>query len=224
MTLLRFKFVIHLSRIRALVLIPLLGSCSTATKDAQISSQAAESFDNTAESTAALLPHPAVANAAATRQLVIGQTTLAEEDLSKCRQESIASAQQALSKESLLEAIQLTKASVSQNPSFFHWCFYNSAQKLDWDLEERLAGSAMIQRVDLFSHSMKAMFILARALDEHFGQEDYFIFLRQRYISISQEHFARNLREIGPPLGKPKWIQPPKKHEKPAQTFGDLSP
>ena len=85
---------------------------------------------------------------------------------------------------------------LEKNPEVVHWCFFSLLEKLDILLNQD--KYSIDQKSDLFSTSMTQLWILARSLDLFYEVEDYFLFLRERYLNISKIIFGRRLKVVLP--------------------------
>lgn len=139
--------------------------------------------------------HPQKANAWATRMLVNTSMQQPQDKISECIEQISAIAKDSGNQDDMAKAVSQTRALVSQNLPLYHHCYYQIAARLD----DRLAkgGALMTDMAYQFFESTKAMWIMARALDEVTGKKLYFSYLKSRYIQISRDTFGRKVGPIG---------------------------
>lgn len=144
------------------------------------------------------LKHPREANAWATRVLVSTTNDQPQDKIFECMEQIAAIAKDAGNQEVMRDAIVQTKTMVGQNLPLYHQCYYQIAARLD----DRLAqgGVLLTAMANQFFDTMKAMWIMARALDAAAGGRRYFNYLRGRYIQISRDVFGRNVSPVALPF------------------------
>lgn len=89
-----------------------------------------------------------------------------------------------------------------KNPELYHWCFYRIATLIDWSLEKD-DGVLPREKMPRFFNRMKALWALARVLDNIYSTRMYFSYIRIRYMQISKDYFGRPLEVVTSPLGEP---------------------
>jgi hypothetical protein len=144
------------------------------------------------------LKHPQKANAWATRVLISTSTDQPQEKIAECMEQIGAIARDAGNQDDMQRAIVQTRTLVSQNLPLYHQCYYQIAARLD----DRLAqgGVLVTTMASQFFETMKAMWIMARALDAAAGGRRYFNYLKGRYIQISRDVFGRNVSPVALPF------------------------
>lgn len=161
--------------------------------------------------------HPKEATAWATQVLLLAHRQPDPKLVSNCFDQAEALVADAGNEEALLAAKQLLIDNVRREQTVFHWCFYQMMHELDQNLRRheidfRGLGASFLE-------GMKKLWLLAEALDETTEHQQYFEYLRERYIQISKDVFGRSVGVIGSPLngrmGPPRLPDPDK--AKPAQ-------
>lgn len=147
------------------------------------------------------LPHPKRPNAHVTKFMVMTASLPPQEKLDKCRQEILTLSASALNPEMMAATEKKVAEIVSQALTLYHWCFYESMVVLDDKLENDGLGVRLEEMTLAFSKNMKALWILALALDEVTSSHRYFDYLRVRYVQLSRDYFARDTVIIAPPFG-----------------------
>ncbi len=147
------------------------------------------------------LNHPKAASRWRTRELIMTSNITMKEEIESCKNELIALNANALSPETLLSSRNLLTQSIVENVEAYHWCFYLSMLDLDNKLDAADINMNFTSKYGMFVQRMKALWILARALDAAIGSKKYFGYLRRRYKDISQGHFGRSVEVISAPLG-----------------------
>ncbi len=147
-------------------------------------------------------PHPTSASSFATQRLLMVARLPKQTRLDACKDELRTLGKEIRSRESLLQSEESFVGAISKNPTFYHWCFYYSTGQLNQRLENAERVASLQALATDFTHSMKGLWILARALEHATGNAQYFRFLRERYIEASQQYFGRNLDVLRQPLGE----------------------
>lgn len=150
------------------------------------------------------LPHPKRATAAITQFLVMTNQMPPRDRLEQCREETQALARSALNSEVLALTTKRVADVVNNSLSVYHWCFYYSMVIIDDKLQGDGFGTLLSEQTFNYSMSMKAVWILAIALDQATSGHRYFDYLRARYVQISRDFFARDIVPIAPPFGRPR--------------------
>jgi hypothetical protein len=150
------------------------------------------------------LMHPSAANRRATQRLLL-ETQLPDlKQLQQCDDLLIATTQEAINELMILQAQKKLYQEVERNEVLYHWCFYYTVQSF----EHRLDATRLALKADFFAKYMKALFVLARALDYYYESPTYFGYIRRRHIEWSRHHFGKSLVPISPPLGDENRIVP----------------
>lgn len=162
------------------------------------------------------LVHPTAPTAIATQSLLYQQKNLPTAQLSACMQSLRELALASQNETDLVLTSQKLAAKAAKEPQLYHWCFYSHIAALD----QRLRTSRTVPLRDLaqdFVTTMSELWLLAKALEQCLSEREYFSYLRQRYVTLSQQNFGRNLGVIGPALDLPPPPEPPS--QKPAGLF-----
>ena len=146
-------------------------------------------------------PHPKNASAWNTRALVMTHPLPAQDKLNACSSQLQVVTENVLNQDQLLSSEQQILYEIKQSLDVYHWCFYSEMMKIDQKLRNDNMDMRFDEKNQYFLGAMKAMWILARALDQASNEEQYFKFLQKRYIQMSNEFFARDVDVLGPPLG-----------------------
>lgn len=150
------------------------------------------------------LEHPKKATAWHTRHLVTTTPQPAAERITDCIEQVTTIAEEAGNQDDMLAAPELVRALAVKDPALYHFCFYQLAGRLDERLQ--VGGPLMSEVATVFFETMKALWIMARALDLAAAttgaprEERYFSYLRKRYVDLSREYFGREVEIVGPPL------------------------
>ena len=88
---------------------------------------------------------------------------------------------------------------IEKKPEVSHWCFFTILNNLDKFLDYEIEKISV--KKEMFSKKMTQLWVLSKSLDAFFEVEDYFLFLRSRYLSLSQKVFGRRLKIISPSVG-----------------------
>lgn len=153
-------------------------------------------------------PHPKHATASDTRTFLTTSPQPSVEKIAECIEQVTTLANEAGNQDDMVTAPEALKALVAIDTTLYHFCFYQLVNRLD----ERLAigGPLMGELATVFFDTMKALWIMARALDRVTGQDRYFTYLRARYVQMSQDYFGRDVQVVAPPLGRPRPPEPAK--------------
>lgn len=127
------------------------------------------------------------------KSLLMTEKKPEEAQLMECRKELLALSQSLLNPSDLLSSQQKLMPEVSQNRSLYHWCFYYSMMIIDSKLKDDALGMSLTEKIRNFHQEMKALWIVATTLSQITNNPQYFKYLRQRYVKISEDHFARQL-------------------------------
>jgi hypothetical protein len=160
-----------------------------------------------------LIKHPANNSRSVLKRLVMDSQLPSQQDLAQCQDEIRLLAKNTLNDRDLINHQQELVQAAGQARQLYHWCFYQSLDELYHQLEMDAMDQTYKAQVEQFHRDMKALWILAISLDQLFKKSQYFPYLRQAYIKLSQRLFARDLETISDPLGNPQ-LQP--KPQKPA--------
>lgn len=146
--------------------------------------------------------HPKDSNPWTLKAMIMTVNRPADEDMIRCRNEIFALSQDSFNEASLLTAQQKMIPEFKENRIRYHWCFYYSMMTLDTKLNSDALGVTMKSKLASFQKEMKTLWILARGLDQAYQTEEYFTYLRKRYLTISKKHFSRPLEIYAPPIGQ----------------------
>lgn len=160
-------------------------------------------------------PHPKRPTEWATRKLLMLYDLPPGEKLKGCKQDAMAIADESRNQEDLIEARDQMQLLLDKDPVFYHWCFYTFMTLVDQKMEA--PGSRLDDRARDFIDSMRALWIVGTALDDHYETDRYFNYLRARYVAMSRDYFGRSLevfkeglRSQGPsPIKKNKKLAKP---------------
>ena len=147
--------------------------------------------------------HPLSTYPFSTQRLLMYAKIPDDSRLKACDEEFTKLGESVRSREGMLSAQAATSGAVQQNPTFYHWCFYNTIGRINQDLENSERVSSISNLATRFTFSMKGLWVLARSLEDATGEDRYFKFLRTRYIEVSEQYFARRLNILKGPLGGP---------------------
>lgn len=140
-------------------------------------------------------PHPKHASAWETQALLLAHKQPDLENIANCQSDISLIAADANNERAILSAKKNILVKIEKNAEIYHWCFYSMMRGLDAEIDK--TEFTMKERVQLFLEKMRQLWILARALDQFHGENQYFSYLRQRYVQISQNSFGRVLNVIG---------------------------
>ena len=143
----------------------------------------------------ATFPHPAKATAEATKILLAAHGAEAAEGLADCRSQIEAIGARATSEGALMGAYEEVLPIVEDDEEGYHWCFFATAADFDRQLDN--VSLTLEQKTNQFLTVYRALWPLAKALDELTGGEGYFSYLQTRYLAISAEYFGRELEPSG---------------------------
>ncbi len=140
--------------------------------------------------------HPKEATAWYTRKLIMIQQQPPKESILECKTTVESLSKEADSLQLLDEAAVNMKWHLTSAAKTYHWCFYQLMADLDLKLEKDLP--LLQEKKELFLSKMRSLWIMARALDANStsSENTYMIYLRKRYLDISQHEFGRNLEVI----------------------------
>lgn len=144
---------------------------------------------------------PETANARDTRLLLVTSTLPAQDRLQSCQNEMKALAQNIRNLEDLILQKKRILYEIGQNSNLYHWCFFKLVTVLDNKLQNDDLGIRLEVRYQNFNLYMKALWILAAALNDTLSTRRYLVYLRTRYIQISRDFFGRQIDVIRAPLG-----------------------
>lgn len=162
------------------------------------------------------LKHPKAPTSWNTRLVIMTNPIPEPEKLEACQAQLAVVGEAATSPDTLLGAENQVYYEVRQNIDTYHWCFYFSMMKLDDVLENEFMDISVEERNQRFVKTMKALWLLARALDRSVGGEVYFTYVKKRYIQLSRDYFARDVEALSPPLGEDQGSMANPQGKKPA--------
>lgn len=142
------------------------------------------------------LPHPSNASAEATKILLAAHGAEVAEGVADCRSQIEAIGSRATSEGTMMAALEDILPAVEKDQEGFHWCFFATAADLDRQLDNSTLN--LEQKAEKFLVTYRALWPLAKALDQMMEDEGYFSYLQKRYLSISAEYFGRELEPSGP--------------------------
>ncbi len=127
------------------------------------------------------------------KSLLMTEKKPEEVRLVECRKEMLAISKSLINTADLLSSQGKIFPEINQNQKLYHWCFYYGMMIVDSKLKSDALGTTLSQKIHNFHQEMKALWILATTLSKATNDPQYFNYLRQRYIKISEDHFARRL-------------------------------
>lgn len=155
------------------------------------------------------LSHPDKPTAWDTQTLLLRQNNRFSGEITKCQAELAEASELATNEESLINAKNTLIPIVEKNISPYHWCFYAMMRDLDTILDA--TTFTINQKADIFQKDIKKLWILARVLVTITNDDEYFDYLRQRYIDLSTQIFGRQIEVVGNSLDER--LSAPKKQE-----------
>lgn len=195
----------HLSLALFCLMAPAFSACTTPSSQLDDREEWSDDVEDREDEQRGHLPHPAKATAYATRVLIAtrggGRTAGVTSwpgtaRLGTCSDEIRALARESTSQEQLMRAQMDLTESVGQDPTLYHFCFYNVMVELDQKLDE--GGPVMTELASEFFAGFRALWILGRSLDAVTGKTTYFDYVRKRYVQVSKDYFGRDLEIYAP--------------------------
>ena len=146
-------------------------------------------------------PHPKDNESWTLKSMMMTEARPEEGTLIECRKEIQAISSELINSADLPNAQQKLFAEVNQNQKLYHWCLYYSLMIVDSKLKSDALGKTLSQKLQNFHKEMKGLWLLSTTLGKATGSEIYFNYVRQRYIKVSEDHFARRLNVSQDALG-----------------------
>lgn len=144
------------------------------------------------------LSHPEKPDPLATERLLLMVEQPHPGDVDRCLERVHNLSEVVNSDRALLAAKEAFTLEVLDDIFVYHWCFYQKMRTLDRNLTS--FSVPYEEKGALFFETMKALWLLAQALDEVATDKRYFSYLRERYVQISREIFGRPVEIVAPAL------------------------
>ncbi len=150
-----------------------------------------DALDNPASERRYVMHRPKEPTAWFTRRLLMTSPQPSAKRINECRERVEAVIKDAPNLRALNEASLSLQATILNSPNLYHWCFYQIMADLDIRLENE--APLMSDKAEIFLTRMRALWVMAKALDQTLPDKGYMGYLRTRYTDINQNVFGRTL-------------------------------